>query len=143
MPLYSGTEGFSLMELTVVTAMAAGAVAGAAAGWLCKRNVGLSLIGFMMGIIGGLWIGTGMGRFFYTTADGTHCYITAGIGCLFRALLATLAGSIPTALVISTIITFLTLRHMHPRPPRVRTGLMAMFCGIVGGLLTAVFVVMM
>jgi len=128
------------MELTRLTAMASGAVAGAAAGWFCKRNIGLSLIAFMMGIMGGLSIGTGMGRLLYVTADGIDCYVNAGVGCLCSAAVAALAGSVPTALVIAAIITFLALRHMHPRPPRLRTGLLALFCGIVGGLLTAVFV---
>lgn len=140
LPLHSGTEGLSLMELTRLTSMAAGAVAGAAAGWFCKRNVGLSLIAFMMGIMGGMWIGTGMGRWLYVSADGTDCYVSSGIGCLFSALLASLAGSVPTAFLIAAVISFLALRHMHPRPPRMRTGLTAMFCGVAGGLLTGVLV---
>ncbi len=140
LPLYPGSEGLSLMELTRLTAMAAGAVTGAAAGWLCKRSIGLSLIAFMIGIMGGLLIGTGMGRWLYVAENGIDCYITAGFGCLVSAALSALAGSIPTALVISAVITFLTLRHMHPRPPRIRTGLMAVWCGVIGGLLTAVFV---
>lgn len=140
LPLYSGSEGLSLVELTRLTAMAAGAVTGAAAGWLCKRSAWYSLIAFMIGIMGGLLIGTGMGRLLYVAKNGMDCYITAGLGCLCSAALSALAGSIPTALVISVVITFLTLRHMHPRPPRVRTGLLAMFCGVVGGFLTAVFV---
>lgn len=139
LPLQSGSEGLSLMELTRLTAMAAGAVGGAAAGWFCKRSVILSAVAFMIGIMGGLWIGTGVGRLFYVSADGVDCYVNAGVGCLLKALTASLAGSVPAALAIASIISFLALRHMHPRPPRVRTGLTAVLCGIVGGLLAGVF----
>jgi hypothetical protein len=139
LPLHAGAEGLSLVDITIGTAMAAGAVAGAASGWLCKRSVGLSLIAFMMGIMGGLSIGTGMGHLFYVASNGTICYVRTSMDCLLPVILASLAGSIPTALVISALITFLTLRHMHPRPPRMRTGLMAMFCGVIGGLLIGLF----
>lgn len=143
LPLHAGTEGLSLVEVTLVTSMAAGAVAGAAAGWLCKRSVGLSLIAFMMGIMGGLSIGTGMGHLFYVTANGSDCYVSTSMVCLLPVILASLAGAIPAAFVISALITFLTLRHMHPRPPRMRTGLMAMFCGVIGGLLIGLFAMLM
>jgi hypothetical protein len=139
LPLHAGTEGLSLVEVTLVTSMAAGAVAGAASGWLCKRSVGLSLIAFMMGIMGGLSIGTGMGHLLYVAANGTVCYVSISMGCLLQVILASLVGAIPSSLVISALITFLTLRHMHPRPPRIRTGLMAMFCGVIGGLLIGLF----
>ncbi len=138
LPLHSGSEGISLMELTRLTAMAAGAVAGAGAGWFCKRNPIFALVAFMMGLIGGLWLGTGIGGWLYVTADGVDCYVNAGMGCLAKALAASLAGSVPSALVISAVISFLALRHMHPRPPRLRTGLIATFCGVAGGLLTGV-----
>lgn len=135
LPLHAGSEGLSLMELTRLTAMVAGAVAGAAAGWFCKRSVILSVVAFVIGIMGGLWLGTGVGRLFYVSADGVDCYINAGLGCLWKALAASLAGSVPAALVTAAIISFLALRHLHPRPPRLRTGLTAVFCGIAGGLL--------
>jgi len=90
--------------------------------------------------MGGLWIGTGVGRFFYVTPDGADCYMNAGFACLGKALLASLSGAFPAALVISAVVSFLALRHMHPRPPRLRTGLTAMFCGVAGGLLAGVVV---
>jgi hypothetical protein len=140
LPLHAGAEGLSLVEVALITAMAAGAVTGGAAGWFCKRSVGLSLIAFMIGIIGGLLIGTWMGRWLFTTTDGSVCYVGAGMDCLGSVLLAALAGSVPTALLISAVISFLTLRHMHPRPPRCRTGLLSMACGVIGGLIVALFV---
>lgn len=143
LPLHSGSEGISLMELTRLAAMAGGAVAGAAAGWFCKRNAIFALVAFMMGIMGGIWIGTGMGRLFYVSADGVDCYVNAGFSCLWRVLLASLAGSVPAAFVIAAVISFLALRHMHPRPPRLRTGLTAMFCGVAGGILTGVVVALL
>jgi hypothetical protein len=130
------------MEVTRLTAMVAGAVTGAAAGWFCKRSAGLALIAFMIGLMGGLLIGTGMGQLFYVTASGVDCRVTVGLGCLCSVALSALAGSVPTALVISAVMSFLALRHMHPRPPRLRTGLMAMFCGVAGGVLAAVFVLL-
>jgi hypothetical protein len=133
-----GYEGIVLAQLALLAAMMAGAVAGAVAGWLCKRNVGLTLCTFMMGIMGGLLIGTGMSRWLYVTAEGTETLVKAGVCSLCSASLAGLAGSVPTALLIASLVIFLTLRHVKPRPPRVKTGLQAAAAGILAGTLTAV-----
>lgn len=118
--------------------MMAGAVAGSVTGWLARRNVMLSVCAFMIGIMGGMLIGTGMGRLLYGSADGYDLPpIKAGCGALCSTALAGLAGSIPTALVVAVLIGFLTLRHCHPRPPRVRTALTGITAGVIMGVLTA------
>lgn len=130
-------EGIALTQLTLVAAMMAGAVSGALAGWLAKRNVGLALCTFMIGIMGGLLIGTGMGRWLYVGADGMEVQVTAAACSLCSGTLAGLAGAIPTALVVPNLVIAIVLRHVRNRPPRVKTGLQAGAAGIVTGLATA------
>lgn len=127
-----------MTELTVLASMMAGAVAGAVTGWLARRNVLLSICTFMIGIMGGMLIGTGMGRLLYGQPDGYELPpIKAGCGALWSTGLAGLAGSIPTALMITVLVGFLTLRHLHPRPPRIRTGLIGFLAGVLMGVLAA------
>lgn len=131
-------RGIPLTELTVLASMMAGAVSGAVTGWLARRNVMLSTCTFMIGIMGGMLIGTGMGRLFYGQADGYDLPpIKAGCSALCSTGLAGLAGSIPTAFMIAVLVGFLTLRHLHPRPPRVRTALIGFSAGVLMGVLTA------
>lgn len=126
------------MEVTVLAAMMAGAVAGSVTGWLARRNVLLSICTFMIGIIGGMLMGTGMGHLCYGQPDGYDLPpIKAGCGALCSTSLAGLAGSIPTALMITVLVGFLTLRHLHPRPPRIRTGLIGFTAGTLMGILAA------
>jgi hypothetical protein len=131
-------EGVSLVELTLLAAMMAGAVSGAVSGWLCKRNAGLALCTFMIGIMGGLLLGTVMGRMCYRSADGTEALIQAGGCSACPAAVAGLAGAVPTAFFIPTVVIFIALRHVRNRPPRVKTGLTAAMAGVIAGVLTAV-----
>lgn len=132
------SQGVDLAQLTLLSAMMAGAVAGAVSGWLSKRNIGLALCTFMIGIMGGLLIGTGMGRWFYVSSNGAGAVVTAGVCSLCSASVAGLAGSIPTALLIPSLVIFITLRHVRNRPPRVKTGLQAAVAGVITGTLTAI-----
>jgi hypothetical protein len=134
--LDSSSQGVDLAQLALLSAMMAGAVAGAVSGWLSKRNIGLALCTFMIGIMGGLLIGTGMGRWFYVSSNGA--VVTAGVCSLCSASVAGLAGSIPTALLIPSLVIFITLRHVRNRPPRVKTGLQAAVAGVITGTLTAI-----
>jgi hypothetical protein len=131
-------RGVPLIEVTVLAAMMAGAVAGSVTGWLARRNVLLAICTFMIGMIGGMLMGTGMGRLLYGAADGYDLPpIKAGCDALCSTTLAGLGGSIPTALMITVLVGFLTLRHLHPRPPRLRTGLIGVTCGVLMGTLVA------
>jgi hypothetical protein len=131
-------EGLPLVELTKLAAMMAGAVSGALVAWFSRRNVLLTLCAFLLGIMGGLSMGTGMGTLFYVTHDGAETIVRAGCCSVLPALGAGLAGAIPTAFLISILIGFLALRHLKPRPPRVRTVLNGFMAGAVTGTLTAV-----
>lgn len=135
--LNSGTEGLALAEVTRLAAMIAGAVAGALAGWFSKRNVLLALCAFMLGIIGGMWVGTGMGHLCYVRADGAECIVPAGPCALCAAALAGLAGALPTAFLIAGVITFLALRHVKQRPPPYRTAFRAFLWGSLAGVVSA------
>jgi hypothetical protein len=135
--LNSGAEGLALAEVARLAAMIAGAVAGALAGWWSKRNALLALCAFMLGIIGGMWVGTGMGYLCYIRADGAECIVKAGPCALCAATLAGLAGAAPTALLIAGVITFLALRHVRQRPPPYRTALRAVLWGSLAGVLCA------
>jgi hypothetical protein len=131
-------ESVSLVELALLAAMMAGAVAGALVGWLCKRNIGLALCTFMIGIMGGLLFGTWMGRWCYVSSEGAGAFVRAGAGSFGSAVLAGLAGSVPTAFFIPAVVIFIALRHVRNRPPRVKTGLIAAAAGVAAGVLTAV-----
>jgi hypothetical protein len=135
------SRGIQLMELTILASMLAGAVAGSVTGWLARRNILLSICTFMIGIMGGMLMGTGMGRLFYGAANGYDLPpIKAGCSALCSTSLAGLAGSIPTAFVIAVLVGFLTLRHLHPRPPRVRTCFIGFSAGVVMGVLAAMVI---
>lgn len=130
-----------MAELTILASMLAGAVAGSVTGWLARRNVLLSICTFMIGIMGGMLMGTGMGRLFYGEANGYDLPpIKAGCTALCSTSMAGLAGSIPTAFVIAILVGFLTLRHLHPRPPRVRTCFIGFSAGVLMGVLAAMVI---
>lgn len=131
-------EGVSLMELTVMSAMMAGAVAGAVVAWISRRNVLLALCAFFLGIMGGLSLGTGTGNLFYVSSDGVESIVKAQCCSLLPAFGAGVAGALPSAFLISIFIGTLSLRHLHPRPPRVRTALTGFIGGTIMGVLTAV-----
>ena len=131
-------ESVSLLELTRLAAMIAGAVAGATVGWLSKRNILLSLCAFMLGIMGGMSIGTGMGHLFYMSPDGAESIVKAGFHSLLSVVPAALAGAIPTAFLMALVIAFLALRHMRPRPSPKRTAWTGFFMGVIAGVLGAV-----
>lgn len=121
--------------------MMAGAVAGALTGWIARRNFLLTMCTFMIGIMGGMLTGTGMGRFCYVHCDGSEMPpIKAGLGALVQSGLAGLAGAVPAAFLVAVAIGFLTLRHLHPRPPRVRTVLTGFLAGVITGILTALVI---
>ena len=136
--LDSSIAGVSLLEVTRLSAMIAGAVAGAAVGWLSKRNILLALCAFMLGSMGGMSIGTGMGHLFFLTPDGSEMIVSAGYHSLLRVIPAALAGAIPTAFLMALVIAFLSLRHMHPRPSPKRTAWTGFFVGVILGVLGAV-----
>lgn len=131
-------EGVPLMELTKLSAMMAGAVSGAVVAWISRRNVLLALCAFFLGIMGGLSLGTGMGRLFYMSHDGAESIVRAGCCSIFPAAGAGMAGALPTAFLISIFVGFLALRHLHPRPPRVRTALTGFIAGTAMGISAAV-----
>lgn len=131
-------RGVAEVELAILSAMMAGAVTGAVTSWIARRNFLLSIGGFIIGLMGGMVIGTGMAHLCYSHADGVDLPpIRSGLGSLFACGLAGLAGAVPTALVVTTLIAFLTLRHYHPRPPRIKTALTGFALGSIMGLLTA------
>lgn len=130
-------RSLSLAQEAILAAMIAGAVSGALAGWLSKRNVGLSLCTFMIGIMGGLLVGTGMARWLYISPDGVETVVNAGWSSLGSAVLAGLAGSLPTALLIPSMVIFIALRHVKQRPSRVKTGLQAMSAGTLTAVVAA------
>lgn len=126
------------MELTILAGMMSGAITGAVTGWIARRNPLLSIGGFLIGIMGGMLTGTGMARLVYSQADGVDVPpIKAGCCALLSCGTAGLTGAVPTALLVSILIAFLTLRHLHPRPPRVKTALTGFAMGVVTGVLTA------
>lgn len=132
------SRGVSLVELTILASMMAGAVSGAVTGWIARRNPLLAVAAFLIGIIGGMLIGTGMGNLCYGQPDGYDLPpIKSGCCALWSCGLAGLAGSIPTAFMTAVVIAFMTLRHLHPRPPRVKTALMGFGMGVITGVLTA------
>ena len=131
------------MELARLSAMMAGAVSGAMVAWLARRNVALGFCSFILGILGGMSVGTGMGRLCFCHGDGTECVVQSGWSALLASGLAGLAGSIPSALVTSVIIGFLTMRHYKQRPPRVRTALMGFVYGVVAATLSAMVLAIM
>ncbi len=132
------TRGVSLVELTILSAMMAGAVSGAVTGWIARRNPLLCIVAFLIGIFGGMLMGTGMGHLFYGQVDGYDLPpIKSGCSALICSGLAGLAGSFPTALFVTAIIAFMTLRHLHPRPHRGKTVLTGLSMGVITGVLTA------
>ena len=131
-------EGVSLMDLAKLSAMMAGAVSSALVAWVARRNVLLALCAFLLGIMGGMSIGTGMGNLFYVTHEGAETFVKAGYSTVLPVLRAGLAGALPTAFIMSILIGFLSLRHLKPRPPRVRTALKGFLAGTLAGTLTAV-----
>jgi hypothetical protein len=132
------SEGVQLLELTKLAAMMAGAVSGALVAWLSRRNILLALYAFLLGIMGGLTMGTGMGNLFFVAHDGVEAIVKVGCCSVLPGLGAGLAGALPTAFLISILVGFLALRHLKPRPPRVRTVLQGFVAGVVMGTLTAV-----
>lgn len=130
--------GIPLSELAKLSAMMAGAVAGALVAWLSRRNVLLTLCAFLLGMIGGMSIGTGMGNLFYVSHEGVESIVRAGSGSVLPAFEAGVAGALPTAFVISILIGLLALRHLKPRPPRVLTALKGFFAGTLMGTVAAV-----
>ena len=130
-------EAVSLLELAKLSAAMAGAVAGALVAWLSRRNVLLTFYSFLLGIMGGLSIGTGMGNLFFVTREGAETIVRAACCSVFPAVGAGLAGAIPSAALISLLIGFLALRHLKPRPPRVRTVLEGAIAGAVTGTLAS------
>ena len=130
-------RGVSLAELTILSAMMGGAISGAITAWIARRNPLLAIAAFLIGILGGMLIGTGMGGMCYGQADGSiEPPIRSGCCALLSCGLAGAAGAIPTSLVTSSFIALLTLRHMHPRPPRVKTALTGFGMGVITGILT-------
>jgi len=127
-----------MVELTILSAMMAGAVSGAVTGWIARRNALLAMAAFLIGILGGMLIGTGMGSLCYGLPDGSDLPpIKSGCCALASSGLAGLAGSFPTAFLVSGLIALLTLRHLHPRPPRIKTALTGFGMGVMTGVLTA------
>lgn len=137
-PLDPSVESVSLLELTRLSALVAGAVAGAVVGWISKRNIFLSLYAFMLGIMGGLSIGTGMGHLFYMSADDVEARVSSGFHSILTALPAGLAGAVPTAFLMALIVAVLSLRHVKNRPPPKRTAWTGFFFGVAAGILTTV-----
>jgi hypothetical protein len=132
------SEGVSLLELAKLSAMMAGAVSGALVAWLSRRNILLALCAFLLGMMGGITIGTGIGNLFYVTHEGVESIVKADFGSILYAFGAGVAGALPTAFLISILIGCLALRHLKPRPPRVRTALKGFIAGTVMGALSAV-----
>ncbi|MEI6563604.1 MAG: hypothetical protein WCO42_04765 [bacterium] len=133
-------QGVSLMELTKLSAMMAGAVAGAVVGWLSRRHIMFSIYAFLLGIMGGMLVGTGMGNLIYVSRDGAESMVRVGCCSIFPALGGGVAGSLPTAFLVAIVVGIMALRHLKPRPPRVRTVFTGFVAGVVMGTLTAVVV---
>lgn len=136
MPLPSADRVVELTALVKAAGMVGGAVAGAAAGWMSKRSPILALCACLLGIIGGLWIGSLMGMLFPGSADGGM--ISACASSLCPAIIAGLAGALPTSFLVGGMITLLALRHVRQRPPPYRTGFKAFAYGLLAGTLCAV-----
>ncbi len=136
--LDSSAAGVSLLELTKLSAMMAGAVSGALVSWLARRNVLLTLCSFFLGMMGGIICGTGMGHLIYVSQEGVESIVNVGCCSILDGLGGGAAGAIPASFVISILIGILSLRHLHPRPPRVLTALKGFIAGSVMGTLSAV-----
>ena len=135
MPLHTADRVIELAGLAHAAAIVAGAVAGATAGWMSKRYPILALCAGMVGMIGGLWLGSLTGGLFYGQ-EGEM--VSAGLGSLPVAFGAGLVGALPAAFLVGGMITFLARRHVRQRPPPYRTGAKAFAFGLIAGLLTAV-----
>ena len=141
--LDSSAQGVSLMELARLSAMLAGAVSGAVVAWLARRNVVLAFCSFILGLLGGMSLGTGMGRLCFCHGDGAEYVVQTGWSALMASGLAGLTGSIPSALLTSVVIGFLTMRHYKQRPPRVRTALTGFVAGVLAATLSAMALAIM
>lgn len=135
MPLHTADRVVELAALAHAAAIVGGAVAGATAGWMSKRNPILAMCSGMVGMIGGLWIGSLTGGLIYGQEGAM---ISSGLGSLMAALGAGLVGALPSAFLVGGTITFLALRHVRQRPPPYRTGAKAFVFGLLAGLLAAV-----
>jgi hypothetical protein len=124
----------SCVDLATTSAMLAGAVAGASAAWMAKRNL-------LIGMMGGLLTGTLMGRLIYGCGDDP-ARITTGAASIPSAALVGLAGAGPAAFVIAAGVTFMILRHVHPRPSPARVGWLACGYGVLSGTAMAILRVM-
>jgi hypothetical protein len=80
-----------------------------------------------------------MGRLLYVTHEGVESIVNVGSSSLWAACGGGVAGAVPTSFVISILIGILSLRHLHPRPPRVWTVLKGCIAGSLVGTLMAVF----
>lgn len=127
----------SCVDLAITSAMLAGAVAGASAAWMAKRNGGLAMCTLMIGMMGGLLSGTLMGRMLYGGGDDPT-RITTGAASVPAAALVGLAGAGPAAFVIAAGVTFMILRHVHPRPSPARVGWLSCGYGALAGTAMAV-----
>lgn len=136
MPLQAIDRVVSTTNLVLVAAMVGGAVAGAAAGWMSKRNLILALCAGMVGIIGGLWLGALAGKLF-PDATSVGGMLPACPGSICRGVVAGLAGALPASFLVGGVITFLALRHVRQRPPPYATGFKAFGFGLAAGLLAA------
>ena len=135
MPLHTADRVIELAALAHAAAIVGGAVAGASAGWMSKRNPILALCSGMVGMIGGLWLGSLTGSLFYGQESEM---VSAGFCSLLAALGAGLVGALPAAFLVGGTITFLALRHVRQRPPPYRTGAKAFTFGLLAGILTVV-----
>lgn len=131
----------SCVDLATTSAMLAGAVAGASAAWMAKRNGGLAMCTLLIGMMGGLLTGTLMGRLIYGCGDDP-ARITTGAASIPSAALVGLAGAGPAAFVIAAGVTFMILRHVHPRPSPARVGWLACGYGVLSGTAMAILRVM-
>lgn len=136
--LDSSAQGVSLMELARLSAMLAGAVSATVVAWLARRNIVLAFCSFILGLLGGMSMGTGMGRLCFCYRDGAEYVVQTGWSAWLASGLAGLAGSIPSALVTSVVIGFLTMRHYKQRPPRVRTALTGFIAGVLAATASAI-----
>jgi len=135
MPLHTAERIVELAALAHAAAIVGGAVAGATAGWMSKRNSILAMCAGMVGMIGGLWLGSLTGNWFYG-ANGAS--IVTGLRSLMAAIGAGLVGALPAAFFVGGGITFIALRHVRQRPPPYRTGAKSIGFGLLAGLLAAV-----
>lgn len=123
--------------------MLAGAVSGAVVAWHARHIVILTLCSFILGLMGGISVGTGMGHLCFCHGDGTECVVQSGAGSLLISGLAGLAGAVPAAFLISIVIGFLSMRHYKQRPPRVRTALTGFIAGVLAATLSALVLAVM